>query len=243
MATVSGMGFSGYDYVGSVHEGMINGAINEFWNRRAAKQSAKLNYGLAQRYAENSPSWTRTGLENAGYNPMLAVSGDLSTFGNGNIPVESAAPHPSNTQSGFNAQEFEASKAAKKLVENEVKQSNIETSLYELESEIDYQKLLAEADVYGLNLGDVDRRSRIKGHTSAWDNDSGELVHGFDTNHRYKRIFRNAVERDQYLNSREHALFEDGVSTVHGLSGVGTAVSSAYESHRRNNIREKRLKW
>ena len=238
MATVSGMGFSGYDYIGSFGEGLMN----QYWNKRAAKQSAQLNYGMAQKYAENSPSWTRKGLEDAGYNPMLAVSGDLSTFGNGNIPIESAAPK-SNTQGGFNAREFAAEKAAEKLVGNEVAQSNLETDLMRLQTEFDYQLLLAQADVYGLDLGDSDRRSSEKGHVYAFDPDSGEMFHGGSENSKYKRMFRNAVERDQYLNSKEHAIFEDGVSAVHGLSGVGSAVSSAYERHRQNNLREKRLKW
>lgn len=40
-----------------------------------ANFNAKLNYKYNQMYAENAPTWQRSGLESAGYNPMLAVQG------------------------------------------------------------------------------------------------------------------------------------------------------------------------
>lgn len=74
------------------------------------RQAAKLNYQYAQKTALNSPSWNRSGLESAGYNPMLAVqnatSGVNSSF---TSPGNATAPdYIGGISSGIaNAQSFQ----------------------------------------------------------------------------------------------------------------------------------------
>lgn len=81
MATSSfeafGFGASGYDPLMSFAEGSLNDFFGKKSEKRAYERQVQLmrkQYQYAQRYAENSPSWTVSGLRNAGLNPILAVS-------------------------------------------------------------------------------------------------------------------------------------------------------------------------
>lgn len=65
-----------------VYEGLIMSFLGDFFKNysQVALQSnaAKLNYNYSIKSAKNMPDATRTGLENAGYNPMLAVQNSTS---------------------------------------------------------------------------------------------------------------------------------------------------------------------
>lgn len=60
----------------------IGGKQQYEYQRKLQEQSAQLNYDYgmkaAQNTALNSPTWNRTALQNAGYNPMLAVQNATS---------------------------------------------------------------------------------------------------------------------------------------------------------------------
>lgn len=86
-----GLGLSaGLGVLGSIGGAIIGGASNsraarrQFeYQKKLQEQAAKLNYEYSLRSAENMPSSTRKGLENANYNPMLAVqngTGSSSQF-------------------------------------------------------------------------------------------------------------------------------------------------------------------
>lgn len=86
-----GLGLSaGLGVLGSIGGAIIGGASNsraarrQFeYQKRLQEQAARLNYEYSLRSAENMPSSTRKGLENANYNPMLAVqngTGSSSQF-------------------------------------------------------------------------------------------------------------------------------------------------------------------
>lgn len=78
MATISGFGFSGTDHLNTIFEN----EVGSHYGQRRAKFLADLNYKFAQRYAENGPSWSVTGLRKAGLNPILATSSGFSpSFG------------------------------------------------------------------------------------------------------------------------------------------------------------------
>lgn len=47
-------------------------------NKALQENQAKVNYEYAEKSARNTPTWNRSGLENAGYNPMLAVQNATS---------------------------------------------------------------------------------------------------------------------------------------------------------------------
>lgn len=49
------------------------------YQKKLMQQQAALNYEYAEKSARNTPTWNRAGLEDAGYNPMLAVQN--ATFG------------------------------------------------------------------------------------------------------------------------------------------------------------------
>lgn len=74
MATVSGFGFSGTDHPNTIFENMVG----RYFGKKRAEDTAALNYAYAQRYAENGPMWSVTGLRKAGLNPILAANGGFS---------------------------------------------------------------------------------------------------------------------------------------------------------------------
>lgn len=78
MATVSGMGFSGIDHLGSIYESGLGYTFSNLFaddeQSRSFDQAAynsALQYQYAQKYAENQPTWIKKGLEDAGINPLL----------------------------------------------------------------------------------------------------------------------------------------------------------------------------
>lgn len=74
MATISGFGFSGTDHLNTIFEN----EVGLYYGKKRAEEAAKLNYAYAQRYAENGPMWSVTGLRKAGLNPILAANGGFS---------------------------------------------------------------------------------------------------------------------------------------------------------------------
>lgn len=50
-------------------------------SKALARYNAKLNYNYNQKYALNAPTWQRSGLESAGYNPNLPFLGSGSGMG------------------------------------------------------------------------------------------------------------------------------------------------------------------
>lgn len=88
------------------------------------RQAAKLNYEYAEKTARNSPTWSRAGLESAGYNPMLAVqnatSGANSSWtsaGNATAPDYAGAI----SQGISNAQSFQRLKNETKTADTQAK--------------------------------------------------------------------------------------------------------------------------
>lgn len=57
---------------------LLSSFVNVAQQKSLAKYQAKLNYKYAEKSARNTPTWNRAGLENAGYNPMLAVQNATS---------------------------------------------------------------------------------------------------------------------------------------------------------------------
>lgn len=66
--------------------GGINGALQGWQNLYNAKKLAKYNYDLQKRGFEEFPTSQRSGLEAAGYNPMLALGSAGSHTYSGGIP-------------------------------------------------------------------------------------------------------------------------------------------------------------
>lgn len=76
MANWFSLGASGLSALGGfASAAMANASSGKAFGRQlyAMQRQAELNYEYGQKSALNSPSWNRKGLENAGFNPMLAV--------------------------------------------------------------------------------------------------------------------------------------------------------------------------
>lgn len=70
----SSLASSGLGAIGNVVGGLASNSLSAYKAQKLAEYQANLNYKFAKKSALNSPTWNRTGLENAGYNPMLALS-------------------------------------------------------------------------------------------------------------------------------------------------------------------------
>lgn len=96
MATISGFGFSGVDHPNTLFETWL-GRKNAEWN-------SALNFEYQKKYAqweaENGPSLRRKGLESAGYNPLLAVSGATNPL-SGSSPNSGYDPNVSFGNTGM----------------------------------------------------------------------------------------------------------------------------------------------
>lgn len=114
MAQASAFGFSGWDPLGSFGESLMA----SYFNEKMLKRNAALQYQYAQRYAENTPTWSVKGLRNAGLNPILAVSNGVS-FG-GNTPSIPQTDDFQGSSLGFNG-------TVMRKIQQKQAQSNIET--------------------------------------------------------------------------------------------------------------------
>lgn len=95
MATTTVFGIGGWDPLMSFAEGHMN----NYFSRKAAEQSAALQYKYAEKYALNSPSWNVAGLRNAGLNPILAATD--GSFSSPTVPNVKVDNNPSNSHGGY----------------------------------------------------------------------------------------------------------------------------------------------
>lgn len=64
--------------LGNIGASIASNAISSASNAKLMKLQSALNYFYARKSALNQPSWNRQGLQDAGYNPMLAVQNATS---------------------------------------------------------------------------------------------------------------------------------------------------------------------
>lgn len=201
MSLFSAFGFSGFDPLGSLGEGLLN----QHFARQQADYTSALNYKYAQQSALELPSLQRQGLERAGYNPLLAVmNGGVAApmMGNGS----SAMSHVTGSGTGgFDADAFGASKQSMRL-----HRALADTAVADAAS----AKAMSKADIASARLERELDDARLEALQSLdYDSDS-------KTRSEFKQAYRNAIERDRYVNSREHAVAEDAINAVHGGSSA-----------------------
>lgn len=133
--------------------GVASSALNWYYTR----QAAQLKYKYDQKYAENTPTWNKTGYEKAGLNPMLAM-------GNANSAAQSGMNMGGNMASGSGLGELGTAAIGSAagvagllnaLKDNEKKDAEIEnlkaqTSLTEASADIENQKAMSG---YGTQQG------------------------------------------------------------------------------------------
>lgn len=86
-------GISGGNSLMSFAGNLLGSTLSFRRQKQLMEHQAALNYNYGHLTAENSPTWNRTGLEKAGYNPMLAVQNATSGV-NSNFAAQSAANEP-----------------------------------------------------------------------------------------------------------------------------------------------------
>lgn len=74
----SNVASAGVSALGSIFGGMASNAISVDQQKDLQRYQAALNYKYAKKSALNMPTFNRQGLENANFNPMLAISNGLS---------------------------------------------------------------------------------------------------------------------------------------------------------------------
>lgn len=203
-----------------------------------AQQAAALEYQYGLRSLRESPSAAREGLEKAGYNPILAINSGAGASaghvnvgdarGGGNSGGTSSKPVSSNaTANATNdilESEADTARSEAKVASYGVPAARAESAAKQAEAE--QRQLLADAFVEAVT-GEVNLSHR------------GPNSKGYDD---LVERFRNKAERDRYLDSVEHQVYEDireGVSSAADATRAGAAVKSAIKT--RPEITEKHV--
>lgn len=204
--------------------------LNDSTREANAEYQAQL---LAQQYAyyiqglKESPSAYREGLEAAGYNPILAVNSGASAgsfHGSGG-----SAPQLDRSGSGgataamtnkILASEASSAQSRAEIDKAGVPAAKAESAVRVAQAEND--RLMAEAYHCAVNGIEPEGCSPM----------FRDLI----------KKFENQVERDRYLQSREHAIYEDintGVNSAASLIRGGAAVKSAMRPPSQTHIQNK----
>lgn len=193
-----------------------------YWSQQAADYSSALQYKYAQAYAENAPSWNRAGLEKAGYNPILAATGgNLTNVTTPSVPmngqtINQSGGKASTTPTAINmnrilASEADTAESEAKMVRSQIEPTIAESAAREAEA-LQRQQI---ADAYNCAIQGIEPADSGGRSSMFWN-----MV----------ERFKNKAERDRYVDSIEHQVYEDireGVSSAADLTRAGAAVKSA----------------
>ena len=164
---------------------VANGAMGAFANAQSARQSfenqkklmkyqAKINYKYGRMSAENQYSWQRTGLENAGYNPMLAYQGAEGVANTGWTSPQTA-PDPKlgegyaqGISNALNvAQQYNSNKLTEAQTENYNADSVLKTNQSLTEAYTQLEKL-SHSDLMEAEKVLADKNSSYREKEIAW---------------------------------------------------------------------------
>lgn len=118
------------------------------YQKRLMKLQAKLNYDYTQKQTLNSPSWQRQGLEDANYNPMLALEG-YSSGGISSATGAQTAVDPNLQGSLSNAEQVMAFARDWNMAEAQQKNLGANTAGQEIENTWKPDLLQAQIDQIG----------------------------------------------------------------------------------------------
>lgn len=159
----------------------------------------------------------RAALVDNGYNPLLAIGG-----------VE----HPS----AFSGQAISPSFGGGSADYNEdVREANIKLLKEQTNiarSEAASARAQSKADISAARLDRELDDARLEALQSLdYDSDSKTRVD-------FKQAYRNAIERDRFVNSREHAVAEDAVNLIHGGSSAFSNIAHGMRAVRDRRSRK-----
>lgn len=211
---------TGFGILGTAYQGHVN---RDLMSHQDTLNKANYHYQMTQ-----GPSLYRQGLEAAGYNPLLAL-GNLPSGSMGAVSGSSvSAPQVhSSAMSNYTALkqsrilDSEAS-IAKSEAASAKAQSEADIAASKLERELDEARLEAFRD----------------GETRFYDSQGKELP--YTTRLEFQQAYKNAIERDRYTNSREHAIAEDAVNAIHGGSSAFSNITHGMRALRDRAPRRQR---
>lgn len=198
---------SGLDVLGSA----ASSAMSAHYNREAMRYQQRLNLETL----EQSPSRMRKGLEDAGYNPLLAVDGGVSQA-NG---VSALSPSVDFGRVGSSALQ-------NRSISQEMKKRDIDIDIAKSESrtaaaEAKSAEAQAEADVI-----DASNQQFVNSAKNAALNGLEPLA-ASKAYHNLRQAFENETELKKYINN----VWRQGVQDVLGGANQG---ASAFESMTRS---------
>lgn len=187
-------------------------------NRSDAAQQNEWNKENYIYQQTHGPSLTREGLEKAGYNPLLAVSGGVDT---GSIASAQMANSTQADLGGLVSSAKMGAMLGKELdslsLQNE--QTEKENSILDTEKEIKgFERDIAEAmrDASVVELGN--RESEASAISAALK--GLEPTAGSPTWQNLRRAYIKGAESEEYSNSRWRRILGDVLDTVHGASSA-----------------------
>ena len=253
MATFSIMtpfgGGSGYDPTSSIVESFINngfgnmisGYVGNYFGKKSSKKQMQMAVDFARWQALNMPKLTKQGLIDAGYNPLLALGG---SFGGGSSPAmfsayQHMANHSSTSSGGVSVTPYEGKqkKAAANVAEEESKQSELQTEILKMEK--DAQASETSARAAQAFVDEIEAEATSKALTGVLPEVYVDGKPTYRTSAMQSKQFdrlveklENQIDRDAYMNSKEHALYEDTINAVHGIN-QGASAYDHWRSGRR----------
>lgn len=144
MATASAFGFSGWDPIGSFGEG----SLANYFHGKSQKNSLKNQYKYYKQSLLESPGLQRKGLQDAGYNPMLAISSGLPSPFTGS---GSAMSMPAGSAGGFDATAFAGSVSAMRNLRKKDAAATKTAELAPVKAQAEIDRINAETR--NLNVG------------------------------------------------------------------------------------------
>lgn len=218
--------------VGSLGLGFLSNALNQMMseasNKRLQENQAKLNYQYAEKSALNQPTWNRSGLESAGFNPMLAVqnatSGANSSWASGaQTGMQDATSSASN---------FLANAQSVKRLDNETKTAEATQD----EAYANADKAKAEKSTILQKLPFVSQREKAEISNIEKDSMHKEsLIHQIDET---IRLREKELELQQYLGESGLAVQRRGQDISYNASKYASDVAKyGHYINEVNNIR------
>lgn len=170
---VAGIVSAGIGALGNIAGGLASNALSSQQMKDMAQYSAKLNYKYWKKQMLNQPTFYRTGLENANYNPMLALGGMQSGNSNWSQMANPTTPDLSNVGSSAvsNALSVRQQKNNDDMTEAQVQNFNADTVLktsQSLTQQYEQLEKLAHTDLMKADKVLRDKQATYQDKQNAW---------------------------------------------------------------------------
>lgn len=230
---------------------LVSGYVGRYFGKKSASDQLDNAIAYSKWQARYLPTHQKQGLIAAGYNPLLAIG---SNFGGNVSPsafttYQAMANLGSNSHAGATAAPYKGAEERAVAQIRNAEVSTAKSTATAARAEAEVAKDEASARQAEAKIAEIEALATIEAMLGSgrvnWHNESVQIADDpssknwhpwngrgvFFGDGYYSRLVdkvRNQIDRDAYLNSREHAIFEDGINTVHGINSG----ASAYEHWR-----------